>query len=503
MSPRLIDFLCQIAAFFLLVRFARYDRDKGVDVPLKDLRSCAVVAIKKRLSLSDQRIESLTRGHKKNKFLAILEFSWKNIDTVTVVVLAAYFSFLGINGSGTMEKLIAATLATLAILAIAICRERGSRDALMQRLEVAVSRLIAPPADAFFTRQSEERNLIEGAEQQILLVQETGSLISETCSASIKNFLKSGGRVKLVLSAPLSGIARFMAFRNESLTPDAILGRSSSFVAQMEGIVQAMTNHAERLEVRYCPYPFSSTLTIVDPTSASPRRREVLVRHAGFMVPLDRKLDFIIHGDTSPDALSHYHDEFSALFHHSSKVILLSGPPRSGKSTLLHTLLKENEGASDIVSVLSIADYSDNERTGFTLHASFLDAPVAFAERRGEKYELTNSTIWKEIAEKLDQARLDGKIVVLDEIGPLQLQVTEFKAVIDKIIADPASTLFATIHEGEESPGFIAQIKTHYRVSVKKLTPASLDGLHDDMREELKASLRVAKFLPRASWTGA
>jgi nucleoside-triphosphatase len=335
-------------------------------------------------------------------------------------------------------------LGTLTVLAFALIRDRSHREKLQNQL----SQLVRPydtSADLFFKRASSEASLVQGAEHEIWIVQETGNQIIENNRELISSFLGRGGVVRIVVITPTEGIARLMSFRNHhTLSDKALITRSRAFLDQISSILQGVGADAERLEVRFIPYQVDSTSLLVDPNSQIESKRKAVIRCAGFRVTFGEKLDFSIQGDSSPTVFSHYSEESRRLFEHAFKVILLTGDSGSDKALIIKELIsnfldRDNRYLfwATTQEVLQQAD----EQQGYEVMTSDSAGSKLFAtKQRDGKFKVLED-IWASVATDLVKAQEEGKILVVDQIGPLQLQSPKFVNVIRQILDDPTTTL--------------------------------------------------------------
>jgi nucleoside-triphosphatase len=111
--------------------------------------------------------------------------------------------------------------------------------------------------------------------------------------------------------------------------------------------------------------------------------------------------------------------------------------------------------------------------------------------------------VWSSITSQLEGAYRSKKIILLDEIGPLQLQTPKFVSLIDQIVDDPAATMFATVAL-DNSHFLIKKVKRHYRSTLLELNPnKDSTDISGKIKQELKASLRLVNYIPHVLWEGA
>lgn len=431
-------------------------------------------------------------------------FKWiiDQVDPLLGLLLALFFSVAGILGLTNQNVLASATLATLTLLAITLIRERKGRETLEYKINRLLGNIESPPPDLFFKRSTNENSLLKEAESEAWLVQETGSLITEKNQSEIIGLLQRGGKVKAVVTAPTEGTARLMAFRNASLAHDTIIARYTQFRGQVVSILDRIDANAERLEVRFIPYPIGATCVIVDPHHAEKSKRRAVVRYAGFGVPYPEKPDFGVRGDTSPQTFSHFIQESQRMFENASKIVLLTGPPRSGKTTAMEGLVQSHKNNPHLFYVIVRALTSGADRTGFEVLTSAEPTPKRFATRKSDgTYEVV-ADVWSSVTSQLEEAYKSKKVMLLDEIGPLQLQTPKFVNLVNQIIDDPSVTMFATVAL-DNSHYLIQKVKRHYRSTVLELNSnKDSNDIQNSLRQELKVSLRLVDYIPHTLWEG-
>lgn len=158
--------------------------------------------------------------------------------------------------------------------------------------------------------------------------------------------------------------------------------------------------------------------------------------------------------------------------------LLLTGAPRSGKSSLIRTLAKSSSGAAGILTVERRG--ADHRRIGFDLQAVLClpgrplqvmeQTPLArLAEPAALKvgrYGVQPAAL--ELAvHALDGAMHEGVLVVIDEIGPLQICSPAFREAVDRCLDSRCSLLGAL--SAQEDP-YLAAIRRRPGVRVLEVT---------------------------------
>lgn len=438
-------------------------------------------------------------------FMDKLMWLWNQLDTLLGLVAAAICVSLSLTGKLEDDTRTAAVLGVLTILAFALLRERAGRARLTSQITDLRNAIEAPFPDAFLEYGSDERPLLRNASREAWLVQETGLLVTEQARPEIVSLLKRGGSVHMTVTAFNENIARLLAFRNANLHHAALKQRALLFRNHITNVIDEAGEAAETLQVRYVPYPVGLTCVVVDPSDHIAAKRRARIRDAGFCVSYPNKPDFLLVSATAPRSFDHYYHESKRYFLNASKIVLLTGEARSGKTTLLDRLVESIQDRTHLYFVLSKATWANKERTGFEAHTSQSPAPRRFAERQANGTYTFDPAVWASIGREIREATLAGKVVIVDEIGPLQLQEPTFQKLVDDLFDDPAVTLFASAAlKSPNNDPYLTSLRRHYRCSVHHLKKGKNEQqVFDKLCEEAYASLRVAKFIPRKLWGNA
>lgn len=362
-------------------------------------------------------------------------------------------------------------------------------------------------ADSFFHTDTLDKTLLGSAAHAVYLTQETGALVTETAKHDLTRVLTAGGRVRMVVTTPTQNTASLLAFRNDNLhTVQALLARNVNFRHQLEDLLTRVGEHAERLEIRYLPYPVCSTTVIVDSEHEDLSKRRALVRYAGFQISYAEKPDFQLDGTSSPRLLDLILREFKTAFEHSSKINVITAPPRAGKTTSLQRLISQVKHDPNVFYAMTPAIWSSDVRVRFELQMSSHQDSIVFATRKSDgdhldrglaeamdKYDVRQGALDTLVSE-LEVAHKEGKILILDEIGPLQIQDRRFVECIRRILDDESATLFATLSTSKHE--FLDVVKRHPRSTVVHVDdPSRWEAVLAQLVQELKASQKLARLV--------
>jgi nucleoside-triphosphatase THEP1 len=429
----------------------------------------------------------------------------KNLESFLVIIVASVCATLHLLHIIDEHTVAAVTLATLALLGFSMLHDRVSRGTLQKSvtdLDTSITllsnRIDEPLAETFYKHETSERPLLAEAELEIWAVQETGSVFGHEYKGELVTLLKEGRSVRLVVTSPDESTARLVSLRNAGLNPANICGRAGDFQGHIREILEGTGQDAERLEIRYIPYPVDMTCIIADPAHHLPGKRKGVVRHAGFQVPFRQKLAFSLSASGSPNIFSHYFNEVMRVFDHASKVVLLTGPPRSGKTKMMERIIASINDPADLFFAISPSLGDRNKRLGFAVKVSDTQEAVTFAKRKENEpgYEI-DRTVWPKITARLSDAWKKNQIIVLDEIGPIELEHQEFEDLIRAVVGDVTATLFATVAEDDARHPILSWLKHHHRTTVLHINSENIDQIESRLLRELKASLRKARDLHR------
>lgn len=431
----------------------------------------------------------------------------ENLDVAVALLAAVAVTIYAVLGGTKIEYIAAAILLILSLMAFGLLKDRVARAKQQKSLDIIIGSQNVLPADRFFKSKSAEGDVIRSAHSSIHMIQETGSLVTEQSQSSIIDFINRGGALKLIVSSPSLRPALNLAFRNENLQNNSsILKRADLFLSQVSYILSKVGSKAENITVRYSEYDIGYTFTISDGRHPAFVSRGI-IRIAGFRIPFSRKLDFEIDSEFSPRTVAHFSEEFDTLFESCSKFILLSGSPRSGKTTVLNKLIDQIQSSDQYVySVISREMIADGERIGFeAITNDNRQSGRPFARRKdGAPKDVSDilnyefeTKVWDEIAADVQRAAHAGKIIVIDEIGEMQIASPKFKQAIQDLLSDSSSTVIATISIA--SNPFLRLVREHHRTNIVELSDDNRDAVMNLLSREMAASARRASFLGNAS----
>jgi len=170
-------------------------------------------------------------------------------------------------------------------------------------------------------------------------------------------------------------------------------------------------------------------------------------------------------------------------------VILLTGRPGVGKTTALRRIVEGLGGGAGGFYTREVR--AGGRRTGFELvtlegerallatsdASKGLGRPVSFG-----RYRVDLEAIDAVGVPALLDALRQGLVVVVDEIGPMEIRSARFREAILEIMEGDVAAV-GTIY-GRPQP-FADQVKAHPRVRVREITMENRDELPGEVLEEL------------------
>lgn len=155
--------------------------------------------------------------------------------------------------------------------------------------------------------------------------------------------------------------------------------------------------------------------------------------------------------------------------------LLLTGSPRSGKSTLLRRLLEAFPGNAGGVLVAELVG-ADGRRCGFELQAVWRPAGglLQVVERRVlatlrpifsiqvGRYWVSEEAIALAV-QAIDAAMHEGGLVIIDEIGPLQVASPAFQDAVLRCL-DGAGHLLAVLGQAQDAFSELVRARPGVRV---------------------------------------
>jgi nucleoside-triphosphatase THEP1 len=431
----------------------------------------------------------------KDKFIKLLGFLFDNIDIALTFALAIYAAIKAVYG-GPLQYVIPTFSAVLVVLSVSILKERHNREKLNNLLEKLLRNITA---DTFFTNKTDERAYILKAKKEILLIQETGLKISETCRKELLNFIQSSSdsKIRIITALNKTPIIELLAYRNANLTKEVMSSRLKSGIDMIKVLSDAAEDASNRIEVRFLPYPPDITAIFIDPNHSNPRKSEALIRLQGFKVTFDDKLDFELNRYDAEEVYSLYKKQFDNMWKQSIKCILITGRPGIGKSTILSNVVNElskKSKTNNVAGFITHADVDANgNRIGFVTKTINNQHSGSFAVKGADQYILNEKTMTDIIIPTLEAGIKTSNLLIIDEIGPLQFQNARFRELIDLALNTPTLSILGSVSLIETHKD-VTGIHNHYRTGIIEVNINNRTKTETHLIEEFRNHFSPLKF---------
>ncbi len=431
------------------------------------------------------------------RILHYARWIWERFDTILALLLGFICSILGLLSVLPSPVIASATLATLAILAFSLIRDRDDRTQLQRQIIALVEQSKEPDLDAIFYQPVDEGALLQSAEKEIWLVQETGLNIIESNLRLLMPFLQRGAVLRLVVAMPKESIIKQLVFRDYNYSYNAFVSRFKMINHYFDQLSKDVGEQAENIQIRYNKHIIGASYVLADPAHPDVQMHKVAVRYPGFRTSFQDRTGLMIQGQTSPKLVHYFHVEAQNLFTFASKIVLLQGSSHIGKTTTIMNLLSmvPKEDQFCLCTIILPRHQSGGVFTGYGLVTNFGCTAQDFAVLQHDGTYKIDSNLCYQVIVELERARTAKKVVVIDELVPMLLQDPRLTTILDKMVDDPSMSLFATFSLEQRNNAFIQKLRLHPRSTVLRLsTDAQERSATEQLLErELLAAVFVAK----------
>jgi nucleoside-triphosphatase len=181
----------------------------------------------------------------------------------------------------------------------------------------------------------------------------------------------------------------------------------------------------------------------------------------------------------------------------------LTGPPGIGKSTIVSRViyLLRTQGYG-IGGCLTKERRKGRERIGFTLFDIMSGRVADIASVNGSlgarvgKYRVNIQALAETGARALDEAAGNAQVIVIDEVGPMELTSAEFKKAADGCFTT-GKPILAVVHDKMKDP-LMERIRSLPEKVMIEVTLQNRDGLAESLARQITALLR-SQTVPESS----
>ena len=425
---------------------------------------------------------------------------------VCAVIVAAVASILGLVNIWDAQIVISVFCALIAFLIFYFITQHKNiskiQSDLSSRFDVMEEKVCAstnPNLDGLFYQNNElhESEIISQAKNQLVLVQETGNLIIERNKDTLRKFLQNGGKLTIVVCANEKTTQSYLAYRSEDLRSGTEINiRLQSFLNQIQSTVEPghIGNKDFTLKkgvtLRYCPYPVGITAVY----SPDKHIEAAVIRHSDFKVSYQNKISLFVEKKNFPRIYTHYQQQIASYFLCAYKKVLITGQPHIGKTTLIKELL--NRFAIDqsmpIYYFYTEEIMRNGKRTGYQVFSSTRLVPSVLATKNESvsplQYDVDISLLNSIADELIDHQQ---SIIVIDEIGLMQMRSQKFRETIFKIIDNPNCVLIGTVSQDSAGDIALENIKSHLMTECIEYSRDNHDFLLNRLVNELASALNM------------
>lgn len=161
-----------------------------------------------------------------------------------------------------------------------------------------------------------------------------------------------------------------------------------------------------------------------------------------------------------------------------SPVILLTGPPRVGKTTIVRSIV--SCAAELCGGFYTVGLPEEGPRTHFEIvtvdgDRALLASKFGTGGPRVGAYRVNVEAVESIAVPAISNAAAARRIVVIDEIGPMEIFSTLFRSAARELVENSDIVIFGTVVE--RSVDFADEIKVHPRVRVVDVTLDNRDSM--------------------------
>jgi len=174
-------------------------------------------------------------------------------------------------------------------------------------------------------------------------------------------------------------------------------------------------------------------------------------------------------------------------------VVFLTGVPGVGKSTVVGLVAEKMKLDSLTVGGMTSGDLrSGSARVGFEIRNLMTNEVGVLAhvnQATGPKigkYRVNGEDLDKVGAEAISSAVKDADLIVIDEVGPMELTSARFKDAVQAALGCGKPVL-GTVHRNAQDP-LVREIRSGQRIEVIEVTRENRDTLVDILAQHFKTT---------------
>ncbi len=173
----------------------------------------------------------------------------------------------------------------------------------------------------------------------------------------------------------------------------------------------------------------------------------------------------------------------------------LTGSPGTGKSTVVRRVVEELKQIGIKVGGMTTADIrSGSERIGFEIRNLRTDEAGVLAHvnqstgPRIGRYHVNSSDLDRIGAAGVESAVSTEQLVVIDEVGPMELTSTRFKESVRAALIS-GKAILGTVHRNAQDP-LVRAIRSDPSIEIHEVTYANRHALPKILIERFRAATR-------------
>lgn len=231
----------------------------------------------------------------------------KSYDVYIVILIALALSVLGIRGTASIPLVLSGTLATLAIIAFGLLKNRQTDEAIEKSLDRMSNNPLGASALEFFKEEWDEmlfQQRMETAKELSILAHANHEFISRN-EERFGEFIQDGGKIRYIILEPTGEAMQLFANRSggaEKSLAQACLQIMSKL---------AMEGTSGGVEIKLINHLPSAIVTMIDPNT---KGGVIFVSLCGFNQFFLSRPGFVLHKNRDGKVFEFYQTYFENLW---------------------------------------------------------------------------------------------------------------------------------------------------------------------------------------------